>query len=148
MKQASEMSKITLSVIIYAPYLNETTIKSNKKQMISSADTFFWMTRYHLFWYWAAKEVTQTHALRLMISLFSSTQLHVPHFPRGNMEAQHPWSSVKLVRDSRSRRNERKKVFGSCEFYANEFPFERNDIELSLPGDHWSFSLLSSAASL
>ena len=46
-KQASEMSKITLSVIVYAPCLNKTMIKSNKKQMISSADTFFWMTRYH-----------------------------------------------------------------------------------------------------
>ena len=45
-KQASEMSKITLLVIVYAPFLNKTTIKSNKKQMISSADTFFWMTRY------------------------------------------------------------------------------------------------------
>ena len=40
------MSNITLSVIVYAPCLNKTTIKSNKKQMISSADTFFWMTRY------------------------------------------------------------------------------------------------------
>ena len=40
------MSKITLSVIVYAPCLNKTTKKSNKKQMISSADTFFWMTRY------------------------------------------------------------------------------------------------------
>ena len=34
------MSKITLSVIVYAPCLNKTTIKSNKKQMNSSADTF------------------------------------------------------------------------------------------------------------
>ena len=42
------MSKITLSVIVYAPCLNKTTIKSNKKRMISSADTFFWMTRYKL----------------------------------------------------------------------------------------------------
>ena len=40
------MSKITLSVIVYAPCLNKTTIKTDKKQMISSADTFFWMTRY------------------------------------------------------------------------------------------------------
>ena len=47
-KQASEMSKITFSVIVYAPSLNKTTIKSNKKQKISSADTFFWMTRYHV----------------------------------------------------------------------------------------------------
>ena len=45
-EQASEMSEITLSVIVYAPCLNETTIKSNKKQMISSADTFFLITRY------------------------------------------------------------------------------------------------------
>ena len=45
-EQASEMSKITLLVMVYAPCLNKTTIKSNKKQMISSADTFFWMTRY------------------------------------------------------------------------------------------------------
>ena len=43
------MSKITLSVIVYAPCLNKSTIKSNKKQMISSADTFFWMTRYSTF---------------------------------------------------------------------------------------------------
>ena len=42
------MSKITLSVVVYASCLNKTTIKSNKKQMISSADTFFWMTRYNL----------------------------------------------------------------------------------------------------
>ena len=34
------MSKITLSVIVYAPCLKKTTIKSTKKQMIS------WMTRY------------------------------------------------------------------------------------------------------
>ena len=42
------MSKITFSVIVYAPCLNKTTIKPNKKQMISSADTFFWMTRYFI----------------------------------------------------------------------------------------------------
>ena len=42
------MSKITLSVIVYAPCLNKTTIKSNKKQVNSSADTFFWMTRYQV----------------------------------------------------------------------------------------------------
>ena len=30
-EQASEISKITLSVIVYAPCLNKTTIKSNKK---------------------------------------------------------------------------------------------------------------------
>ena len=40
-EQASEMSKITVSVIVYAPFLNKTTIKTNKKQMNSSADTFF-----------------------------------------------------------------------------------------------------------
>ena len=34
------MSKLSLSVIAYAPCLNKTTIKSNKKQMNSSADTF------------------------------------------------------------------------------------------------------------
>ena len=39
-------TKITLSVIVYTPCLDKTTIKSNKKQMISSADTFFWLTRY------------------------------------------------------------------------------------------------------
>ena len=50
MEQASEMSKITLSVIVYAPCLNKTTIKPNKKQMISTADTFFWMTRYRGKW--------------------------------------------------------------------------------------------------
>ena len=44
------MSKIILSVIVYAPCLNKTIIKLNKKQMNSSADTFFWMTRYHFFW--------------------------------------------------------------------------------------------------
>ena len=38
---ASEISKITLSVIVYAPFLNKTTIKISKKQMNSSADTFF-----------------------------------------------------------------------------------------------------------
>ena len=42
------MSKIALSVIVYGPFLSKTTIKTNKKQMISSADTFFWMTRYLL----------------------------------------------------------------------------------------------------
>ena len=46
-KQASEISKITLSVIVFAPCLNKTIINTNKKQMNSSADTFFWMTRYH-----------------------------------------------------------------------------------------------------
>ena len=46
-EQASEISKITISVIVYAPCLNKTTKKTNKKQMNSSADTFFWMTRYH-----------------------------------------------------------------------------------------------------
>ena len=35
------MSKIALSVIVYGPFLNKTTIKTNKKQMDSSADTFF-----------------------------------------------------------------------------------------------------------
>ena len=40
------MSKIALSAIVYATFLSKTTIKTNKKQMISSADTFFWMTRY------------------------------------------------------------------------------------------------------
>ena len=35
------MSKIALSVIVYAPCLNNTTIKTNKKQMNSSADTYF-----------------------------------------------------------------------------------------------------------
>ena len=35
------MSKIALSVIVYGPFLSKTTIKTNKKQMISSADTFF-----------------------------------------------------------------------------------------------------------
>ena len=47
------MSKITLSVTVYAPCLNKTMIKSKKKQMISSADTFFWMTRYlHIIIQW------------------------------------------------------------------------------------------------
>ena len=40
-EQASEMSKITLSVIVYAPCPSKTIIKTNKKQMNSSADTFF-----------------------------------------------------------------------------------------------------------
>ena len=40
-EQATEMSKITLSVIVYAPCLSKTIIKTNKKQMNSSADTFF-----------------------------------------------------------------------------------------------------------
>ena len=40
-EQASEMSKIILSVIVYAPCLSKTIIKTNKKQMNSSADTFF-----------------------------------------------------------------------------------------------------------
>ena len=39
-EQASEMSKITLSVIVYAPCPSKTIIKTNKKQMNSSADTF------------------------------------------------------------------------------------------------------------
>ena len=47
-KQASEMSKITLSVIVYAPCPSKTIIKTNKKQMNNSADTFFWMTRYFI----------------------------------------------------------------------------------------------------
>ena len=45
-EKASEMSKITLSVSVYAPCLNKTTIKTNKKQINSSADTFFLITRY------------------------------------------------------------------------------------------------------
>ena len=45
-EQASEMSKITLSVIVYAPCPSKTIIKTNKKQLNSSADTFFLMTRY------------------------------------------------------------------------------------------------------
>ena len=45
-EQASEMSKITLSVIVYAPCPSKTIIKTNKKQMYSSAATFFGMTRY------------------------------------------------------------------------------------------------------
>ena len=40
-EQASEISKITLSVIVYAPCPSKTIIKTNKKQMNSSADTFF-----------------------------------------------------------------------------------------------------------
>ena len=32
-EQASEMSKITLSVIVYAPCPSKTIIKTNKKQM-------------------------------------------------------------------------------------------------------------------
>ena len=40
-EQASEMSKITLSVIVYAPCPNKTIIKTNKKHMNCSADTFF-----------------------------------------------------------------------------------------------------------
>ena len=47
-EQASEMSKITHSVIVYAPCPSKTITKSNKKQMNSSADTFFLMTRYLL----------------------------------------------------------------------------------------------------
>ena len=35
------MSNIPLSVIVYACCLNKTTTKTNKKQMKSSADTFF-----------------------------------------------------------------------------------------------------------
>ena len=45
-EQVSEMSKITPSVIVYAPCLSKTIIKTNKKQMNSSADTFFLKTRY------------------------------------------------------------------------------------------------------
>ena len=45
-EQASGMSKITLSVIVYAPCPSKTIIKTKKKRMNSSADTFFWMTRY------------------------------------------------------------------------------------------------------
>ena len=40
-EQASKMSKITLSVIVYALYPSKTIIKTNKKQMNSSADNFF-----------------------------------------------------------------------------------------------------------
>ena len=40
-EQASEMSKITLSVIVYALCPSKTIIKTNKRQMNSSADTFF-----------------------------------------------------------------------------------------------------------
>ena len=40
------MSKITFLVIVYAPCLNKTTIKTNKKQLNSSADTFFLITLY------------------------------------------------------------------------------------------------------
>ena len=40
-EQAPEMSKITLSVIVYAPCPNKTIIKTKKKQMNCSADTFF-----------------------------------------------------------------------------------------------------------
>ena len=45
------MSKITLSTIVYAPCLHKTTIKTNKKQLNSSADTFFGITRYHVLIY-------------------------------------------------------------------------------------------------
>ena len=38
---ASEMSKITLTVIVYAPCPIKTIIMTNKKQMNSSADTSF-----------------------------------------------------------------------------------------------------------
>ena len=34
-------TKLILPVMVYAPFLNKTTIKINKKQMNSSADTFF-----------------------------------------------------------------------------------------------------------
>ena len=40
-EQASEMSKITLSVIVYVPCPSKTIRKTNKKQMNSSADNFF-----------------------------------------------------------------------------------------------------------
>ena len=49
------MSKITISVIVYAPFMNITTIKTNKKQMNSSADTFFFfnnpLLRLSVTWY-------------------------------------------------------------------------------------------------
>ena len=51
-EQASEMSEITLSVIVYAPCSSKTIIKTNKKQMNSPADTFFRMTRYFLVRAW------------------------------------------------------------------------------------------------
>ena len=35
------MTKITLSVIVYGPCLNKTTTKTNKKQMIGSANNLF-----------------------------------------------------------------------------------------------------------
>ena len=47
-EQASEMSKITLSVIVYAPCPSKTIIKTNKKQLNSSGDAFFLITRYRL----------------------------------------------------------------------------------------------------
>ena len=46
-EQVSEMSKIN-SAIVYAPCLNITIIRTNKKQMNSSADTVFWITCYRV----------------------------------------------------------------------------------------------------
>ena len=42
------MSEIRLAVFVYAPCLSKTTIKTNKKQLNSSADTFFLITPYIL----------------------------------------------------------------------------------------------------
>ena len=70
------MSKITLSVIVYAPFLNKTAIKTNKKQMNSSADTFFWMTRYMLHFIFDGP----AHLLMCPSVFLNSVQIQVQYF--------------------------------------------------------------------
>ena len=76
-EQASEMSKITFSVIVYAPCLNKTTIKTNKKQMNSSADTFFWMTRYQ----------NDEHEILYIVPFANESIIMIAAFPDKVLEA-------------------------------------------------------------
>ena len=79
MEQAPEMSNITLSVIVYAPCLNKTTIKTNKKQMDSLADTFFWITRYWLFSYLFCQTTLIFFCLKSLWTVFFCLVLGTKH---------------------------------------------------------------------
>ena len=57
-EQASDMSKITFSVIVYAWCLNKN--KNKHKQMNSSALTFFWSTPYVVVWTQVLREIARS----------------------------------------------------------------------------------------
>ena len=75
------MSKITFLVIVYAPCLNKTTIKTNKKQMNSSVDTFFWITPYLAIYFFSlfCRSITSFSVI-IILRLFTRFPLFCIYF--------------------------------------------------------------------